>query len=257
MLDLSVIIITKNEELRLPVSLASLPKGAEVIVVDSGSVDRTVEIAQSAGAVCIQRSFDNYANQKNKALSLATRSWVLSLDADEELSSSLSRAIVQRVNKTFDEPDETSNYRLARRLKFMGRVMRFGKTCDAPIRLFKKNSGRFVGDIHEKFVPDCGRIGPVFKAEKADMIVHTSYQDLADYFEKMNRYTTAMALTRVDLVRGQVAVFKFCVRPFFEFLSRYIFRLGFLDGYPGYCYAILSSIYVLVKYAKARELVQR
>lgn len=256
MLDLSVIIITKNEEKRLPACLKSLPHGVELILVDSGSTDATRSIAQAAGAKFVHREFDGYANQKNAALELVTRGWVLSLDADEELSNELRNDIEKMISGDAIKMMGVASFRLRRRLRFMGRTMRFGKTADAPVRLFRRGSGQFSGAIHERFVPTDTAANSNWKTCFAGVIIHTSYQDLTDYFSKLNRYTTSMAPARRGSIYGTGAVLRFCVRPIFEFLGRYILRLGFLDGYPGYCYALLSSVYSFTKYAKAYEMIE-
>ena len=126
----------------LPRCLASIPVGTEIIVVDSKSTDETVAIAKSFGAVVYERPFTNYAEQKNYALSLATRDWVLSLDADEELSGEFLKAFAPV------EGAKVLGYRISRSLVFMDRKLSFGKTKDAPLRLFKRDSGKFDGAIH-------------------------------------------------------------------------------------------------------------
>jgi glycosyltransferase involved in cell wall biosynthesis len=245
-LDLSCVIITLNEERRLPACLGSLPKGAEVVVLDSGSTDGTVAIAEKAGAKVARRAFDNHAAQKNAALALASRRWVLSVDADEVLDERL-RQSVEAVARLAAAP--YPGYRLTRRLWFMGRRMRFGKTVDHPIRLVLRGRGRFTQDIHERLAldgdPPLGRLG----GEAA----HYSYDDVSDYFRRFNSYTSKIAENHAQNGRPMPWGPVHWLRPWSEFVTRYIFRLGFLDGYPGYCYALFSSLYTFVKYVKLRE----
>ena len=251
MIDLSVVVITLNEQARLGRCLASLPGGVEIIVLDSGSTDRTLEVARSFGAKTAIRPFDDYASQKNAALAMATRRWTLSIDADEVVTPGLAHDLA---NFAGSDAVGTGNgaYRLNRRLCFMGRIMRFGKTADKPVRLFRTGSGKFHSEIHERFEPNEGCVREAgFSA--SSFIVHTSYDDLTDYFEKFNRYTSRMAEVRSNRSMGKLTFLAHVFRPFFEFLSRYFLRLGFLDGYPGYCFALLSSLYAFVKYAKAFE----
>lgn len=242
--NLSVTIITKNEEANLPRCLKSLPPGAEVIVVDSNSQDDTQNLARSLGCQVYDRPFSNFADQKNFALSKASRPWILSIDADEELSRDSLRSLAAALVKG----DRTS-YRLPRQLVFMGRKMRFGKTKDAPIRLFPRQGSKFSGDIHEEVTVKKAREAVL----KGVCLYHYSYQDLSDYFNRFNRYTSAIASNHSKQDK-QVSLLLHLSRPWLEFLNRYILRLGFLDGYPGYTYALVSSLYAYIKYAKLREL---
>ena len=249
-IDLTVIIITRNEERRLPPCLASLPAGCEIIVVDSESGDRTREIAAVAGAKCLTRPFDNYAAQKNYALAHATRRWILSIDADESLDPKMISEI-GKVVAAEGRDDQPNIYRLKRQLVFQGRPMRFGKTVDAPMRLFQRSSAEFSGVIHERLVGNGLRIGKLVSG----VLFHHSYEDLEDYFARFNRYTTLVAQENYRKTRKPG--FFDAGRIWLDFLSRYIVRLGFLDGYPGYCYALVSSFYGFVKHAKLREIYQK
>lgn len=242
--DLSVVIIAYNEAEQLPRCLKSLPQGVEIIVLDSMSDDQTAAIALSFGALVYQRSFTHFAEQKNAALAYSTRKWVLAIDADEELSPRLANALPRLVQST-----DAIAYRLDRRLVFMGRLMRFGKTRDRPLRLFLRGGGNYRGSIHEEYVLREGQ--SVFLANHA--LYHYSYKDLSDYFVKFNRYTSAVAAQHAEA--GKTPSFLgHILRPWIEFFTRYVLRLGFLDGYAGYTYALISSLYVFTKYAKLFEL---
>jgi glycosyltransferase involved in cell wall biosynthesis len=245
-IDLSIIIITFNEEKHLGACLGSLPCGAELIVLDSLSSDGTEKIARDFGAAFHTRAFTNYGEQKNAALSYASRRWVLSLDADEVLSPALSSRIQAIVAEKASLPFQ--GYRLHRRLRFLGKDLRFGHTSDYPLRLFRRTLGTFVNPLHERVEI----AGPI--ARLHETLLHNSYDDLADYFAKFNRYTSHAARAASPVVRSPSAFLHLALRPLVTFLHRYIVRLGFLDGYPGYCYALLSSFYVFTKYAKLREL---
>ena len=256
MIELSVVIITLNEEARLGRCLESLPEGVEVVVLDSGSTDKTVEVASKHGARTATRPFDDYASQKNAAIALASRRWILSLDADEVLS----QIFVQKVVQFVSSPEGNSTqdaFKVLRRLNFMGKVMFFGKTSDRPTRLFLRGSGKFYAKVHEQFKLDSGQVRRAPFGRGAH-ILHYSYENLTDYFDKFNRYTSRIAELRANNEatqprRGCLAFAGHVSRPFFEFFSRYVLRLGFLDGYPGYCYALISSLYAFVKYAKLIE----
>ena len=152
-LDLSITIITYNEERDLPRCLASLPQNAEVIVVDSHSNDRTVAIAKNYGAKVSSSPFVNYGEQKNKALQLATKNWVFSIDADEEISPELCQWFRENFatsTKTFSN----DSFAVYRQPVFMGRKMHFGKSIQACVRLFRREKSHFVGTVHEKIVVD-------------------------------------------------------------------------------------------------------
>lgn len=245
--DLSIVIITLNEEINLPGLLATVPKLAETIVLDSGSTDKTTAIAKDFGARIEFRAFDNYASQKNYAMSLSTRGWTLLLDADEVPDANLWHAIGGVINKP---AKEEVAFALRRRLVFLGRKMRFGRTCDKVVRLFKSHSAAYQNEIHEKLV-----IAPDVRVNSLDGILwHQSYHDLEDYFSKFNRYTSMMATTRWKDARVKPSVLIIATRLPLDFLIRYVVKLGFLDGWPGFLWASLSSFYSFVKYAKLKEI---
>jgi glycosyltransferase involved in cell wall biosynthesis len=246
--NLSVVIITLNEEARIAACLDSLPPGAEIVVLDSGSTDRTVAIAQERGARVEFRAFTNYGEQKNAAIALASRTWVLSLDADEVLTPELCRSIAF---VTQEGASSFAGYFLSRKLIFMGRKLRFGKSSDHPLRLFKRGQGQFRSAIHESIDLGSQPIGNL-----QGELLHYSYADLSDYFARFNVYTSRIAENHSIQGKAQPPLMFHVLRPWAEFFSRYVLRLGFLDGYPGYTYALISSMYTYVKYAKLRELVQ-
>jgi len=245
-LDLSVVIIAHNEEANLARCLLSLPPGCEIIVVDSGSLDQTVTIAKKYGARVFERAFTHFSEQKNYAQDQAKRTWILSLDADEVLSQELGKWL----SSICLAPQQAlpSAYRLRRRLVFMGRKMRWGKTQDAPIRLFLRGQARFEGSIHESLNVGQARV----QRNPVGQIWHYSYSNLSDYFQRFNSYTSAVA--EQHIAKGNRPQFLgHIVRPWYEFFQRYFLWLGFLDGYPGYTYALNSSLYSYIKYAKIFE----
>ena len=246
--NLAVVIITLNEQERLGLCLGALPAGVEIIVLDSGSSDRTCAIAASHGAHVATRAFTNFAEQKNFAIDMATRPWVLSLDADEVLDAQAIAALPGLTAAAEVAKNGFVAYRLRRRLVFLGRPLHFGKAVDRPIRLFRRGSACFVSDIHEGLVVD-GRVGQLPGEAR-----HFSYADLTDYFRRFNDYTSRVADNHRRMGRAQPFGLVHWLRPWFEFFYRYVVRLGFLDGYPGYVYALISSLYTFIKYAKLKEL---
>ena len=245
--DLSAVIITLNEEKNLPLCLRSLPRGAEIVVLDSGSSDRTREIAAEFGARVETRAFTDYADQKNAAIALASRTWILSVDADECLDDELRRAVLE-VSSRGSRVRE-NGFRVKRHLIFLGRRLRFGRSTDRPLRLFKRGRGRFESRIHEKVVLDAGPTGLL-----AGRLAHDSYASMSDYFHTFNIYTSRVAENRFAK-RAMASPGPWHVlRPWWEFVSRYFLLLGFLDGYPGYCYALFAGFYAYVKSVKLKEL---
>lgn len=244
---LSLVIIAFNESDHLPRLLASVPVGVEVIVLDSNSTDGSQEIVQRFGAKLFQRPFDNYAAQKNAAIAYATRDWILSLDADEQPSQELWDEVLLFMK---NHPTRDAALRVRRQLVFLGRDMRFGKTSDAPLRLWPNGNGSFDGKIHEEFVLTAGISVTTSRA----VLKHFSYRDLSDYFLRFNRYTSRIAQNHLEQNTACPSPLTMATRLPIEFVSRYFVRLGFLDGYPGFVYALLSTGYAFVKYAKLIEL---
>ena len=246
-IDLSVVIITFNEEANIERCLRSLPLGVETVVVDSYSSDKTCEIAARLGARVFKNPFQSYGRQKNHACSLATRRWIFSIDADEEIDVSLRDWLSSFCQNKVETAGDV--FRFRRQLIFMGKTMRFGKCTDYPIRLFLRGNSRFVGDIHEKVATQTADVKKIL----AGTMYHHSYKNLTDYFARFNVYTT-------EIAKNHHASGKKCflpahiIRPWFEFFYRYILLGGFLDGYPGYTYALLSSLYSYTKYSKLLEL---
>lgn len=250
-MNLSVVIITFNEEANIGRTLLSVQplvadgKG-EIIVVDSGSTDRTVEIAKSLGAKVVVETWKGFAAQKNSAIQKAAGSWVLSLDADEEISSRLAEDI-RAILKTESRP---SGFLIPRKNMFLGRWIRHGGFWpDQKLRLFDKTSGGF----EERAVHETVKLNALV-AEMVSPIIHHSYPTLSDYIEHMNRYSSLGA--EMVAAKGPVrfSVINIVLRPFFTFVYNYIFRLGFLDGREGLLLHLYHAVYVSWKYAKAWEL---
>jgi glycosyltransferase involved in cell wall biosynthesis len=242
--SLSIVLITLNEEINLCGLLPEIPKGAEIIIIDSGSQDKTKELAMAHGAYFEFRAFDDYASQKTYAVSKATRPWTLVLDADERPDQRLWSEILFAVRR-----NETKSYRMCRRLIFCGRKMRHGRTRDWVERLFPTGVVYYANEIHETACFS----RPVAKAKLAGILWHQSYRDLTDYFAKFNRYTTLVAKARVSKNKGLPSKVVLAARLPLDFIARYVFRAGFLDGWPGFLWAVLGSFYGFIKYVKALE----
>lgn len=245
--ELSIVIITLNEERNLASLLPDIPKEAEIVIVDSGSSDGTVALAKSFGARVEIRSFDHYSGQKNHALSLATRRWTLCLDADERPDLKLWEEILAVVS---GPRKSGAAYSFSRRLVFLGTPLRYGRSKDHVTRLFETNTARYKNEIHEELIHAAGaraiRLGGV--------LWHWSYVSLDDYFARFNRYTTMMARSRFNAGKRSPNSLILALRIPGDFVSRYILKLGFLDGWHGFLWALFGSFYGFVKYAKLIEL---
>src|ERR1700733_2563073 len=282
---LSVVIITYNDEANLGRTLESVTplvcdgKG-EILVVDSSSTDRTVEIAKSFGAKVFIEEWKGFAAQKNSAIDKATGDWILSLDADEEVGPGLANEIctaiseqcvrenlqgvpasaTDRVGAIFQVQREsgipltrfTFGYWLKRKNFILGRCMKYGGFWPDPkLRLFRSGAGRFEDRaVHE----DVRLEGPEGTLDNA--LVHHSYPTLSDYIEHMNRYSSLGAEMVVAHGGGKVrfSAVNIVLRPLTTFIYNYFFRLGFLDGREGLLLHLYHAVYVSWKYAQAWEL---
>jgi len=246
---LTVTLIARDEEDRLPAALASVAWADEIVVVmDAATTDRTAGIAEEAGARVLVRSFDGFGTQKNAAAALATHRWILSIDADEIVSPALALEIRDRLATVAAEKSSPAAFRVPIRLEFLGRELRFGRgTLVRPLRLYDRTRARFSEDpVHERVIAD----DPVEALDET--ILHRSYRDLAHYLEKLDRYTTLGAEAKwADGKRGDGFL---PVRVLWEFFDRAFLRLGFLDGSAGLTFAAFSSANTLLKYLKLREL---
>ena len=248
-LSLSVVLITQNEAANLPRTLASVGWAQEIVVVDSGSTDATLEIARAAGARVFAEPWKGFGAQKNAAIAHATGDWVLSLDADEEVSPELageSRALLQA-----DPP--FAAYRIPRRNHFLGSPLRHGGYWPDPkLRLFRRGAARFEERaVHESMQAE----GPA--GQLNGPLIHRCYPTLAEYIEHMNRYSTAgadMLLASGGVGRSWMwLAWNAVLNPAATFVYNYLFRLGFLDGRAGLLQHLNHAVYVHWKYGKAWE----
>jgi glycosyltransferase involved in cell wall biosynthesis len=281
-MNLSVVIITFNEEANLARTLESVQpliaegKG-EIIIVDSGSTDRTVEIAKSFGAKVFAEEWKGYAAQKNLAIDQAAGDWILSLDADEAVDSDLIDAFTGQANDslprasrcrewclTMGQTGQTqeflkgrpAGFLVRRKNYFMGRWIRHGGFWPDPkLRLFRRGTGRFEDRaVHENI-----RVNGPTKAISYGAIIHHAYPTLSDYIDHMNRYSSLGAEMAVAKQNGKVrfSVINIVLRPLATFLYNYFFRLGFVDGRQGLLLHLYHAVYVSWKYAKAWELARK
>jgi glycosyltransferase involved in cell wall biosynthesis len=252
-MTLSVCIITLNEEANIERTLKSVESIAdEIIVVDSGSTDATVTLAKAHDARVFAESWQGFARQKNSALAKATSDWVLSLDADEEVSPELAASIRALLNSP--QPPQFLGYTMNRRNLYLNRwLKRSGYYPDPKLRLIRRGAATFeLRAVHEdmKMARPLGHL-------QGDLL-HHAYPTLESFIEHANRYSSLGAQMVVDEKGG--AGFSFInivLRPLVRFLYTYIFRLGFLDGREGLLVLMTHASYVSWKYAKAWELSKR
>ncbi len=245
--NLTLYIIAKNEAHRIaPCILSTRGLADEVIVVDSGSTDQTVQICKDLGAQVYQREFDGFANQKNFALSKVSGKWALNLDADERLSPALKDEIAQVI-----QSPKTAGYYLPFCNYFLGKKMRFsGLNKEKHLRLVQTAQAKYVGGlVHEGLEVN----GPL--ATLKNPVNHFSYDTIEAYFTKFNKYTS-LAAQQLHQNGKKFCLLKVLFTLPFEFIKRYVIKLGILDGMRGLLWAAFSTYYVSVKYAKLWQLEQ-
>ena len=283
--SLSVIIITHNEEANIGRTLGSVSSlveetRGEIIVVDSGSTDRTVEIAQSYGAKVFSEPWKGYAAQKNSAIERASSDWILSLDADEEISpelvgtirttlftglkppSRLAQWILRVGSKFFGFVGITSRpcdgFYLPRRNYFLGRWIKHGGFYpDLKLRLFRRGTGHFEErSVHETLRVD-GITGTAYGIGYPGYLIHHAYPALAGYIGHMNKYSSLGAEQAAKEGKRGFSFINTVLRPLATFIYNYFFRLGFLDGREGLLLHLYHAAYSSWKYAKLWELTRK
>lgn len=250
MTELSVVIITYNEEQNIARCLDSVKAIAnEIVVVDSFSSDKTAEICKSYGCRFLTREFKGYANQKQYAINQSANDWVLSLDADEVVSNELSIEI-QTLFK--DETIPYSGYRIPRSLFYMGRILNYsGVGNEFLLRLFNRQTGGVTQvPVHES-INVSGSVGTL-----KGRLIHYSYTSISQHIHKTNIYTSlaaAGAKEKGKTFSKSIVFLKFPVN-FFVF---YFIRGGILDGYPGFIWSFMAAFSGSMKVAKTIELQEK
>lgn len=238
---LSVIVITRNEARRLPACLASVAFADEIVVVDNGSTDGTAELARTLGARVQQTpDWPGFGPQKNRALDLATGDWVLSIDADEQLTPALGEAITRAMTS-----GEFTAYGFNRRSRYCGQwIAHSGWYPDRVVRLFRRGSARFSDDLVHEAVRAQGPVGHL----QGDLL-HESIDDFEGVLDKVNRYSTASAQALATRgVRGSVG--KAVRHGIWAFVRTYVVRRGFLDGQMGFALAVSNAQGTYYRYLK-------
>jgi glycosyltransferase involved in cell wall biosynthesis len=240
---LGVIVITHDEEANIAPCLESVAFAGEIVVVDSGSTDRTVELAEAAGAKVVRTTdWPGFGPQKNRALALVSTPWVLSIDADERVTPSLRDEILAAIS---DPSPRFDAWEMPRRSSFCGRFMAHsGWYPDRVTRLFRRERGRFSDDlVHERVVVQ-GALGRL-----RNDLLHSTYPDLETMLQKLDRYSSASA--RAMHERGlRSSMAGALARGLWAFIRTYVLRRGFLDGRLGLALAISIAETTYYKYLK-------
>ena len=244
---ISATVITYNEEHNIRDALLSISWVDEIIVVDSGSSDSTLEICRSFTDKIYHRGWTGYVDQKNYAVDKAGNDWILSLDADERSSQELCREIKALAHKGFG----AHGYRIPRVAFFMERWIRHGDWYpDYQLRLFDRRHGRWGG----------GRVHESVKMKESPAILkgeiqHFTYRNLSDYIGRLEIYSNLASLDYRQ--RGRSAtVLSLLGNPMGAFVKAYLLKRGFLDGTPGFAVAVLGAVSVFFKYAKLYEILR-
>jgi glycosyltransferase involved in cell wall biosynthesis len=242
-MKISATIITYNEERNLPRAIESLRCCDEIVVVDSGSTDRTTEIAERYGARVLEANWRGYAGQKNYASDQAANDWVLSIDADEALSEDLEGEIWNLKKKG---PD-CDAYTVPRLAQYLGRwILHSGWHPDRKVRLFDRRKAKWMGEyVHESVVCE-GRVGQL-----EGNLLHYTCGSLSEHMKTMDRYTT-LAAEELVVRKTKIGYRQMLFDPPLTFFKCYVLQRGFLDGLEGLAIAHMASLYTFLKYAKAK-----
>jgi len=243
---LSICIICLNEERNIKRCLESCSWADEIVVVDAMSRDETAQISRQYTDKLFQRPWAGYVDQKNFALSKAEGDWILSVDADEEITESLRDEIKAEVTK----PNTLDGYRIPRRSYYQGRwINHSGFYPDMQLRLFKRSLGRWVGGrVHEK-VEILGQVGML-----TNDLLHYPYGGIiSGQLRTVNSFSSLLAEDMYERGR-RYNLFLLLSRPLLKFVEVYLVKRGFLDGLAGFIIAVTSAYAVFVRYVKLREI---
>ena len=242
-MKISATIITYNEERNIARAIESLRCCDEIIVVDSGSSDRTVDLAANLGAKIVESPWPGYAKQKNLAADRASNDWILSLDADEALSEAL-EAEIWHIKKNGPKYDA---YVMPRLAKYLGQwIFHSGWYPDRKVRLYHRDKATWKGDYVHESVHVNGTIGQL-----EGRILHYTCDSLSEHLRTLDRYTT-LAAEQIVAQQRRVGWWHLAVDPLWTFVRTYFFKLGFLDGLEGLAIAYMAAFYNFLKYAKAK-----
>lgn len=242
-MQVAVTVITRNEEERIGAMLESVRWAGELIVVDCGSSDRTVEVAKRFTSHVVHHEFSDFATQKNYAHSLAASDWILNLDADEVCTPELEAEIKALGDGHCD------GYLISRQNQFQGRwIKHCGWSPDYKLRLYRKSKGEWKGRVHESVV-----LGGAGRSEKLEgKLLHYTYKDFERYLSSIHQFSKLAAEQMREQGKRSGAL-DLLIRPPLVFLKKYFFQLGILDGTPGFVISALTAYSVFCRYALLSE----
>jgi len=244
-MNISATIITLNEQGNIARAIESLRCCDEVVVVDSGSSDQTMETAAKLGGRVVESPWRGYAGQKNFAAEQAAYDWVLSVDADEALSEALEAEIWQ-IKKNGPQYDA---YTMPRMARYLGRwILHSGWYPDRKVRLYDRRKASWVGSYVHEAVQVRGSVGHL-----QCNLLHYPFSSLPEHLKNMDRYAT-LAAQELVAQGHKVRWEDLAVDPFWTFIRTYLFQAGFLDGMEGMTIAFMAAFYNFLKYAKARNM---
>lgn len=248
-MKITAAIITYNEERNIARAIESLRCCDEIVVVDSGSSDRTPEIAAKLGARVIDSPWPGYARQKNFAAEQASNDWILSIDADEALSEALEGEIwqIKKADPLFDA------YTMPRLAQYLGRwILHSGWYPDRKVRLYQRGKASWTGQFVHESIQVNGRTGHL----KSDLL-HFTCESLSEHLKTMDRYTTLAAEQIVSQGNHITTGRHLLLDPAWTFWRTLVVQRGFLDGVEGLTIAYMAALYNFVKYTKARNMAPR
>lgn len=245
-IKVSGVIIAFNEEHNIKECIESLlPVVEEVLVVDSFSSDNTVSLSESLGARVIQHPFEGHIQQKNYAMEQAKYDYVLSLDADERVSEGMAKAVLA-AKKNW----KGSGYRFNRLNNYCGKWLRWSCYPDAKVRLWDRRKGKWGGaNPHDMVEIPKEEI----TIEKSD-ILHYSFRNLEEHFQQAVKFAVISAKAKFEKKKKVSFIIHILLNPIFQFIRRYFFKLGFLDGYFGFMFTVVDCYYSLMKYMRLWEM---
>jgi len=246
-MEVSLVIVALNEEHNLERCVRSVPFADEVLVVDSGSTDATVDLAESLGCRVLGHEFQGYSRQKQWALERAGCDWVLFLDADEFLDEGMAGSI----KRLLSSGPRHAGYTLPFKMLYMGRLMRFGPWLgERHLRLFKKKCAEYPDTpVHEGILLTSGTVGRL----DGGYVVHESYKNIGIQVDKMREYAALWAI-EARKAGTKPSIPNLLFRPLWRFFAGYVLKGGFLEGVPGLTASVMTSFYVFLKWLMLTEM---
>lgn len=247
-MSISVTMITRNEAAIIRTCLESVAWADEIIVLDSGSTDGTVEICREYTDKIMLTDWPGFGPQKNRALEMATKDWVLSLDADERVTAELR----EEMQAAMADPGGNAAFAMPRRSSYCGKPMRYsGWWPDYVTRLFHRGRARFSDDlVHERLIVE-GSVGRL-----REPLLHEAFSDIDEVLDTMNRYSSAGARMMHDR-KERAGLSKALLHALWSFMSTYFFRAGFLDGKEGFMLAVSNAEGTYYKYLKLMLMMEK